>query len=170
MTARVDLLGDIGTRQRVSAQPAAIGLPFVRLGFTVHRAASDTATLAAGSSVTDASLYSFSVLPLDSIGTMATDTALIAGRRYYVIRSWAPRASSVRIRGDFTEWKSVELTRRSGGLWEVRLPLDPGVHFLSVQVNGGEWSVPPGMAKGISDYDSQVGVFLTIAATGDRHD
>src|SRR5205085_10422450 len=29
MTSRVDLLGDIGTRQRFSAQPAAVGLPFV---------------------------------------------------------------------------------------------------------------------------------------------
>src|SRR5205085_10830669 len=110
--------------------------------------------------------YSFSVIPLDSVTVAASDPATNDARRVYLLRSWAPTANSVRVRGDFSEWRAVDLTRRAGGVWEARIRVAPGVHSLSVQIDGARWTSPPGMARDASDFDdSDSGIFLVGSAS-----
>lgn len=62
----------------------------------------------------------------------------------HAIRIHAAGAASVELMGDFTDWQTVSLTQVGSGIWEIKLPLDPGVHRLNVRIDGGEWLVPAG--------------------------
>jgi len=60
--------------------------------------------------------------------------------------------------GDFTDWRPVVLTASGDGTWEVTLPIAPGIHRVNVRVNGGAWSVPPGLTVATDDFGGEVGL------------
>ncbi len=60
------------------------------------------------------------------------------------VRVRAPGAAAVELMGDFTDWAVVSLTEVTPGVFEVRLPITPGVYRLNVRLGGGPWVVPTG--------------------------
>ena len=69
-------------------------------------------------------------------------------------------ASSADVRGDFTDWKAVALTRDRGGEWALPSGIAPGVYTLSVRVDGGAWFPPPGLPTTSDGFGSTVGVLV----------
>jgi hypothetical protein len=63
-----------------------------------------------------------------------------------IIRVHAPGAKRVELMGEFTGWAPVAL-QRTGATpeWEVSLPIPPGVYRMNIRIDGGSWSVPPGL-------------------------
>ncbi len=72
----------------------------------------------------------------------------------------APRAESVELMGDVTEWTVTQLTRAKNGRWRAELKLSPGVHRLMVRADGGSWIAPPGYPVGNDDYGAPVGMIV----------
>ncbi|HEU5170791.1 MAG TPA: glycogen-binding domain-containing protein [Gemmatimonadales bacterium] len=78
------------------------------------------------------------------------------GRR--MVRIEAPAARRVEVMGDFTEWKPVALRRGSGSAWTVALPIRPGTYRMNIRIDGGTWSVPPGVTALQDDFGGSVGI------------
>ena len=72
----------------------------------------------------------------------------------------APKAESVELMGDATQWIVSQMTRARSGLWRAELKLAPGVHRISVRANGGKWIAPPNLPLGNDDYGSPVGMMI----------
>jgi len=72
----------------------------------------------------------------------------------------APKAESVELMGDATQWLVSQMTRARNGLWRAELRLAPGVHRISVRANGGRWIAPPNLPLGNDDYGSPVGMII----------
>lgn len=63
----------------------------------------------------------------------------------------APRARTVKLAGDFSDWQpSYELKRTEPGIWTIVVPLNPGVHDYAFIVDGERW-VPDPMAPAVED-------------------
>lgn len=67
---------------------------------------------------------------------------------------------NVEVMGDFSDWTPLTVTRRGRDLWELALPLSPGVHQINVRVDGGPWMAPPGMPTMHDSYDRDVGLIV----------
>lgn len=67
---------------------------------------------------------------------------------------------NVEVMGDFSDWTPLTVTRRGRDLWELSLPLSPGVHQINVRVDGGPWMAPPGMPTMHDSYDRDVGLIV----------
>jgi len=72
----------------------------------------------------------------------------------------APRAESVELMGDATEWMVTQMQRATNGRWRAELKLAPGMHRISVRADGGAWIAPPGLPIGNDDYGSPVGMIV----------
>jgi hypothetical protein len=68
-----------------------------------------------------------------------------------------PKATSVEIRGDFTDWSPVELTR-TGDVWRLEIPLPSGLHRVAIRVDGGEWIAPPNLPRADDGLGGTVGL------------
>lgn len=66
----------------------------------------------------------------------------------------------VEVMGDFSDWTPLTLTRRGRDLWELALPLSPGVHSINVRVDNGPWSPPPGIPTMRDDFNGEVGLVV----------
>ena len=66
-------------------------------------------------------------------------------------------AQNVEIMGDFTDWEPVRLARKSDGVWEVTIPIPPGIHHLNVRLDGGDWVVPSGATFTKDEFGGFVG-------------
>jgi hypothetical protein len=62
--------------------------------------------------------------------------------------------------GDFTDWEPVSLAPVGKGVWEVRLPVAPGVHRVNVRIDGGAWLVPAGTRLERTEFGSAVGIVV----------
>jgi Glycogen recognition site of AMP-activated protein kinase len=67
---------------------------------------------------------------------------------------------SVELMGDFTAWQPVNMIQRGRDLWEVLLPISPGVHQLDVRVDGGKWQPPPDTPAMRDGFNGEVGVLV----------
>ena len=67
---------------------------------------------------------------------------------------------SVEIMGDFTDWTPVPLIRRGRDLWELLIPLNPGVHQINLRIDGGQWIAPPGVPTIKDGFNGEVGVLV----------
>ena len=77
-----------------------------------------------------------------------------------VIRVAARGAGRVELQGDMTDWQPVALDRGRGGVFELRLPLPAGTYRLSVRVDGGPWTAPPGVPARRDEFGAEVGVVV----------
>jgi len=77
-----------------------------------------------------------------------------------VIRLRAPRALKVELSGDFTDWTPLPMRALNGGAWELVLPIAPGTYRVSVRVDGGPWSAPPGLVPVADEFNGEVGVVV----------
>jgi len=76
------------------------------------------------------------------------------------LRVLAPRARTVEISGDFTDWQPAQLNEVGGGWWSVSLPINKGIYETNVRVDGGTWVVPPGIPVKSDEFGGTVGVLI----------
>lgn len=77
-----------------------------------------------------------------------------------VIRLRAPRALKVELSGDFTDWTPLPMHSLHGGGWELVLPIAAGTYRVSVRVDGGPWSAPPGLVPVADEFNGEVGMVV----------
>jgi hypothetical protein len=71
-------------------------------------------------------------------------------------------AQSVEITGDFSNWAPVRLTPTSGPAdsWSVTLPINTGKYEMNIRINGGPWTVPPGLLSMLDEFGGSVGLLV----------
>jgi hypothetical protein len=72
----------------------------------------------------------------------------------------APGARTVEIRGDFTDWEPVVLSRLDRTTFATGGAVTPGVYRLVVRVDGGPWIVPGGTRPQEGEFGAKVGVVV----------
>jgi hypothetical protein len=129
----------------------------VRLGKTTIRRRVRPASPSRGS--TDATHSNAT----DPAGSPATDIRLTIQQQGDDVRLtlYVPRAQTVEISGDFTDWEpvSLERTRSDADLWEATFRMTRGMHRINVRRNGGTWTAPGGTTRSTDDFDGEVGIF-----------
>ena len=80
--------------------------------------------------------------------------------RSYALTVWAPEARRVEVMGDFTDWEPVVLHQGGRDRWSVVVALDPGVHKVTLRIDGGAWSPPPGVPQSVDGYSGTVGLVV----------
>jgi 1,4-alpha-glucan branching enzyme len=62
-----------------------------------------------------------------------------------VFEYFDPSANIVTVTGDFNEWSQTArpMKRDAGGLWKVKVRLDPGSYQYKFVVNGERWEEDP---------------------------
>jgi len=76
------------------------------------------------------------------------------------VRVNALGARTVEINGDFTNWLPVKLVPGSDGWWESTFPLKRGKYQMNLRVNGGDWTVPPGLLSMVDEFGGTVGLLV----------
>ena len=76
------------------------------------------------------------------------------------IRIRVPAAATVEIMGDFTDWAAVRLQPEGNDWWSARLPIQSGIHEMNMRIDGGSWTVPPGLPKKSDEFSGSVGVLV----------
>lgn len=69
-------------------------------------------------------------------------------------------AATAEVRGDFTDWQTVRLTRDRDDVWNLPPGIPPGVYTLSVRLDGGPWHAPPGLPTTTDGFGDVVGVLV----------
>jgi hypothetical protein len=72
----------------------------------------------------------------------------------------APRAESVELMGDATQWVARGLQRLPSGRWRAELALPRGAHRVLVRADLGQWVAPPGLPLGADDFGTPVGMII----------
>jgi hypothetical protein len=67
---------------------------------------------------------------------------------------------TVDVIGDFSDWSPLTLVRRGRDLWELSVPLSPGMHQINVRVDGGPWMAPPGIPTMHDSFSGDVGMIV----------
>lgn len=67
---------------------------------------------------------------------------------------------TVEIMGDFTDWAAIPLVRRGRDLWELLIPMSPGMHQINLRIDGGIWIAPPGVPTLKDGFNGEVGVLV----------
>ena len=80
----------------------------------------------------------------------------LGGLQKFVIR--VSGVETVDVMGDFSDWSPLMLSRRGRDLWELSVPLSPGMHQINVRVDGGQWVAPPGMPTMRDSFGGEVGL------------
>jgi hypothetical protein len=151
------LRDELRDRNRSRLSPVvALGVRLSRLPWRDHDGtptgilAFETRTLGV---VDSASLEQVDHSPEDS--AMATRDTLRV-----VLLVDAPRAESVELMGDATQWSVTRLRRLPNGRWRAELKLPPGAHRVAVRADGGAWIAPPGLPIGNDEFGSPVGLLI----------
>jgi hypothetical protein len=76
------------------------------------------------------------------------------------VRVNAPGARTVEINGDFTNWNPVKLVPVGDGWWASTIPLKSGKYQMNLRVNGGDWTVPPGLLSMSDEFGGTVGLLV----------
>lgn len=83
-----------------------------------------------------------------------------SGQQGVTLRVKAPRASTVEVSGDFTNWVPSQLTAIGSDWWSISLPLRPGKYQMNLRINGGSWVVPPGLLSMVDEFGGSVGLLI----------
>jgi hypothetical protein len=70
---------------------------------------------------------------------------------------------TVDVMGDFSDWSPLTLVRRGRDLWELSIPMSPGMHQINVRVDGGQWTAPPNMPTMRDSFNGEVGLMVVTA-------
>lgn len=92
--------------------------------------------------------------PDDAVSATVRDTLRV------VLLIDAPKAESVELMGDATQWSITPMRRLHNGRWRAELKLSPGMHRITVRADGGQWIAPQGLPIGNDEYGSPVGMVL----------
>lgn len=108
------------------------------------RAGTDLAEQTAAGSTDADMIEDFSV---QSVGTQRT------------IRVHAPRARLVEFASDVTGWSPVALSRDRAGWWTGTFVVAPGIHQVSLRLDGKTWIVPPGLVSVTDEFGVTAGIW-----------
>ncbi|HEX6815802.1 MAG TPA: glycogen-binding domain-containing protein [Gemmatimonadaceae bacterium] len=75
------------------------------------------------------------------------------------IRVHAPRAHLVEFASDVTNWSPVALSRDDAGWWTGTFTVAPGIHQMSLRLDGQTWIVPPGFVSVTDEFGVTAGVW-----------
>ncbi|HEY9228672.1 MAG TPA: glycogen-binding domain-containing protein, partial [Gemmatimonadaceae bacterium] len=67
---------------------------------------------------------------------------------------------TVDVMGDFSDWTPLTLIRRGRDLWELSIPMSPGVHQINVRVDRGQWTAPPNLPTTKDAFSGEVGLMV----------
>jgi 1,4-alpha-glucan branching enzyme len=79
---------------------------------------------------------------------------------FVTLKVSAPRARILEITGDFTNWLPVQLRPSGGGWWSTALPISPGKYQMNLRIDGGAWTVPPGLLSMLDEFGGTVGLLV----------
>jgi hypothetical protein len=97
--------------------------------------------------------------PLGPFTRLGFDVRLLAdGARE--LRFRVPGASRVEIMADFTNWEPVVLQSVGDERWALTTRVPPGVHRVNVRIDGGAWTVPPGLTAVADEFGGAVGLLI----------
>jgi len=68
-----------------------------------------------------------------------------------------PSATSVEVMADFTGWQPV-LLEHAGDVWRTGRAITPGLHRVSIRVNGGAWTVPSNLPRADASAETSFGL------------
>ncbi|WP_411281302.1 glycogen-binding domain-containing protein [Gemmatimonas sp.] len=137
-------------RARSFAPVLAIGVRIARLPFR-------------GTDGTPGGILAFETRTLGAVDSLAVEQGISApdgDTLRVVLLIDAPRAESVELMGDATEWMVTQMQRGTNGRWRAELKLAPGMHRITVRADRGAWISPPGLPIGNDDYGSPVGMIM----------
>jgi hypothetical protein len=77
-----------------------------------------------------------------------------------VIELRAPSAHSVEITGDVTQWDPQPFHSEGNGRFSIELPVTAGTSEINVRVDGGAWTVPPGLTVVKDEFGTPVGILV----------
>lgn len=115
------------------------------------------------SSASNDQIGSESASPSPAANIAPEVTGFIASRGagdMLTLRVNAPGARLVEISGDFTNWAAIQLAPSAGGWWSTTLPIKRGKYQMNVRVNGGQWTVPPGLLAMVDEFGGTVGLIV----------
>lgn len=147
------------TRSRLSPM-VALGVRISRLpwrdndGTPAGILAFETRTLGTVDSVSVVHATDESVATNETLHRTLQDTLRV------VLLIEAPRAESVELMGDATQWSVKRMQRLDNGRWRAELKLPVGAHRIAVRADGGHWIAPPGLPIGNDEYGSPVGLIV----------
>jgi 1,4-alpha-glucan branching enzyme len=75
------------------------------------------------------------------------------------LRVRAPRASSVELAGDVTNWEPLALTSTGDGWWVITISVPSGVHQVSFRLDHGRWLSPPGTLAVTDEFGGAAGMW-----------
>ena len=81
-----------------------------------------------------------------------------AGLQKIVIRVGG--VETVDVMGDFSDWSPLTLVRRGRDLWELSVPMSPGVHQINVRVDKGQWVAPPNLPTTKDGFNGEMGLMV----------
>jgi hypothetical protein len=126
-----------------ASRAAALGLTVSASAFQRERAATRRE---------DGPAFEVLRLPVES-ETVADDAD---GERANIrIRLRHGQASHVDVSGDAFGWQAIPLRKSRGGWWETDVRLPPGTYRMSVRVNRGRWTAPPGFPALRDEFGSE---------------
>lgn len=165
VTAWLSLVGAAATNA------ATVGGTALRDELDNHRARSFAPVLAIGVRIsrlpfrgtdgTPGGILAFETRTLGAVDSLSVEQGVSApdgDTLRVVLLIDAPRAESVELMGDATEWTITQMRRATNGRWRAELKLAPGMHRITVRADGGAWIAPPGLPMGNDDYGSPVGM------------
>jgi hypothetical protein len=71
-----------------------------------------------------------------------------------------PTGSRVEIMGDFTEWRPILCPEIAPGVFALAVPRVHGVYRIDVRVDGGPWTVPPGLTGVPDEFGGEAGLLV----------
>jgi hypothetical protein len=83
-----------------------------------------------------------------------------SGAHHVTLTVSAPRAVTVDVTGDFTNWSPVTLASSGNGSWTLTLPMEPGRYQMNLRINDGKWIVPPGLLAMSDEFGGTVGLLI----------
>ena len=69
-------------------------------------------------------------------------------------------ATQVAVAGDFSHWVPIELQRNDDGWWRATAHASPGAHQVSIRVDAGRWTAPPGLPPVHDEFGATVGLLI----------
>jgi hypothetical protein len=73
---------------------------------------------------------------------------------------------TVDVMGDFSDWAPLTLVRRGRDLWELSIPMSPGMHQINIRVDRGAWVAPPNLPTVKDGFNGEVGLLVVNAEKG----
>jgi hypothetical protein len=69
----------------------------------------------------------------------------------------APNATTVELTADFTDWQPITL-ERAGTLWRAERAITPGLHRVSLRIDGKAWIAPSNLPRADASLEASFGL------------